>query len=82
MKTVILSAVAAASLARHGAKGEAALAKVEAYAIDPSAGANTIKALKGSEALRMRVGGFRVLFVEDATSILVLDFGPRGGIYR
>lgn len=82
MKTVILSKTASSSLQHHGTKAEAALDKVLEYAVDPSRGENNVKALKGSEALRLRVGDFRVLFVESEDEIVVLDIGPRGAIYR
>lgn len=55
--------------------------KVRAYAIDPASQANNVKALKGREGVRLRVGDWRVI-MNDAGEVLdVLDIGPRGGIY-
>jgi mRNA interferase RelE/StbE len=59
------------------------MAKVSAYAADPASGANNVTALKGEEgSLRLRIGDFRVIFEETETEIVVLDIGPRGGIYE
>lgn len=44
--------------------------------------ANNVKVLAGSRRMRLRVGDFRVIFEEDADVIVVLDIGPRGGIYE
>ena len=55
--------------------------KIAAYARDPRSQANNVKRLKGRHFLRLRVGDFRVLFVEDRESIQVIDIGPRGSIY-
>lgn len=55
-------------------------AKVGLYAEDPAALANNVKALKGSDAIRLRVGDWRVI-MEDGVVLNVLDVGPRGGIY-
>lgn len=55
-------------------------AKVSLYAEDPAALANNVKALKGSDAIRLRVGDWRVI-MEDGVVLNVLDVGPRGGIY-
>ncbi|NJP08942.1 MAG: type II toxin-antitoxin system RelE/ParE family toxin [Leptolyngbyaceae cyanobacterium RU_5_1] len=43
-----------------------------------------IKPLKGRPELRLRVGKYRVLFVEDAESqiYVVTTIGPRGDIYK
>lgn len=55
-------------------------AKVELFAEDPGALANNVKALKGSTAIRLRVGDWRVI-MEDGVVLNVLDVGPRGGVY-
>lgn len=81
MKTVRLTRRAAAALARHRNRAEKILAKVEAYAADPAAGANNVTTLVGSDGRRLKVGDFRVLFSETESEILVLDIGPRGDIY-
>jgi mRNA interferase RelE/StbE len=40
-----------------------------------------VKSLAGSNAKRLRVGDFRVIFEEGATEIVVSRIGPRGGVY-
>lgn len=55
-------------------------AKVELFAEDPGALVNNVKALKGSTAIRLRVGDWRVI-MEDGVVLNVLDVGPRGGVY-
>ena len=50
--------------------------------IDPFKARN-IKRLKGSDRLRIRVGGYRVVYelVNERLIVIVIDVGPRGGIY-
>ena len=55
--------------------------KIEAYAQDPSAQANNVKALKGREGIRLRVGDWRVSMDDQGNVLAVLEIGPRGGIY-
>jgi mRNA interferase RelE/StbE len=38
-------------------------------------------ALTGVDAFRLRVQDFRVVFSETADTIIIIDIGPRGGIY-
>lgn len=54
--------------------------KIEAYAADPRSQANNVKALKGTEAIRLRVGDWRVI-MQDGVVLDVLGIGPRGGVY-
>jgi mRNA interferase RelE/StbE len=54
--------------------------KVERYAENPKALANNVTALKGTEAIRRRVGDWRVI-MEDSVVLEVIAIGPRGGIY-
>ncbi len=56
------------------------VAKVEAYAADPAAQANNVKALQGRPGLRLRVGDWRVIML-DGEVLDILDVGPRGSIY-
>jgi mRNA interferase RelE/StbE len=56
-------------------------AKIDQFAEDPASQANNVKALKGVDAKRLRVGEFRVIFQEDGDTLLVLDIGPRGSVY-
>lgn len=57
------------------------MTKIEAYAADPVSQANNVQALKGSTALRLRVGDFRVVFEETDAQIVVTLIGPRGSVY-
>ena len=52
--------------------------KVETYA---SAGTGDVKRLKGQAGCRLRVGDYRVIFFEDATTITVVAVGHRRDIY-
>lgn len=56
--------------------------KVQEVAADPTAARN-VKKLKGRDGYRLRVGDWRVVYdIEDGVLVLiVIDVGPRGGIY-
>jgi mRNA interferase RelE/StbE len=54
--------------------------KVNAYAADPGAQANNVRALKGSTHIRLRVGDWRVI-MNDGIVLEVVRIGPRGGVY-
>lgn len=54
--------------------------KIEAYATDPAAQANNVKALKGRAGIRLRVGDWRVI-MQDGMVLAVLEIGPRGRVY-
>jgi mRNA interferase RelE/StbE len=55
--------------------------KIEAYADDPASQANNVKALKGREGSRLRVGDWRVIMDDQGNVLAVLDIGPRGSVY-
>lgn len=55
--------------------------KVRQYADDPASQANNVKALKGREGIRLRVGDWRVIMDDQGDVLDVLKIGPRGGIY-
>jgi mRNA interferase RelE/StbE len=54
---------------------------VQAYAEDPSSQANNVKSLKGQDAIRLRIGDWRVIMRDDVV-IAVLRIAPRGSAYR
>lgn len=54
--------------------------KIETYASNPAAQANNVKALKGREGIRLRIGDWRVI-MRDGTVLAVLEIGPRGNVY-
>lgn len=53
-------------------------------AADPDAANNNVTKLKGRSELRLRVGGWRVLFAVDRKTRLidVKLIGPRGSVYE
>jgi mRNA interferase RelE/StbE len=57
------------------------MGKIEAYAFDSASQRNNVKALKGREGIRLRVGDWRVI-MHDGDVLDVLDIGSRGGIYQ
>lgn len=59
-------------LKKIGPARAAILAKIEQYAAGPASLANNVKALRGSNQLRLRVGDYRVLFSIDADGTLTV----------
>ena len=55
-------------------------AKVTEYATDPAALANNVTAMKGRDAVRLRVGDWRII-MQDGVVLTILEIGPRGDIY-
>lgn len=81
MKPVSYSRAALKTLKRIPANSARLIrTKVEQYAADPASLANNATALKGRDAIRLRVGDWRVI-MEDGAILAVLEVGPRGGIY-
>ncbi|MGV8854358.1 MAG: type II toxin-antitoxin system RelE family toxin [Devosia sp.] len=56
------------------------VAKIEAYAIDPASQANNVTAMRGRAGIRLRIGDWRVIMLDDDV-LDVLEIGPRGSIY-
>jgi mRNA interferase RelE/StbE len=81
MKTIGYTVGAARALRTHANRAKLIRSKIAQYANDPASQANNVKRLTGVDALRLRVGDFRVIFSETAEKITVLDIGPRGDIY-
>ena len=56
---------------------------IESLSVDPFASAN-VKPLAGSAGFRLRVGEYRVIYrlENEVLVIVVIDVGPRGGIYK
>ena len=75
MKTIILTSAAAKDL---DALPRDARSSVEdglaRYAID---GHGDVKRLQGRDGYRLRIGAYRVIFDEDATTILAIYIGRR-----
>jgi len=54
-------------------------AKLMMYAIN---GSGDVKRLKGGSGCRLRIGDWRVIFIEDARSITVIGVGHRNEVYN
>ena len=54
-------------------------AKLMTYAKD---GSSDVKRLKGGSGCRLRIGDWRIIFIEDARSITVVGVGHRNDIYN
>jgi mRNA interferase RelE/StbE len=58
-------------------------AAIQAKLVDYAAGGKQdVKALPGSDMLRLRHGNWRAVFTEDGLVVAVLDVARRGGVYR
>jgi mRNA interferase RelE/StbE len=53
-------------------------AKLTVYATN---GSGDVKRLKGAAGCRLRIGDWRVIFIEDARSVTVIAVGHRKEIY-
>ncbi|MCX6621732.1 MAG: type II toxin-antitoxin system RelE/ParE family toxin [Acidobacteria bacterium] len=51
--------------------------------MDPHAANNNVTRLQGRDGFRLRVGDWRVIYElqDDRMVMLVVEVGPRGGIY-
>ncbi|EUB95420.1 hypothetical protein PMI07_003198 [Rhizobium sp. CF080] len=80
MKPVRYSKTAQKSLSRMQPKRQAGIkAKVDAFARGEKV---DLKKLVGSPLVRIRVGDDRIIIDEQTNLVLVIDVGPRGGIYK
>ena len=80
MKTVAYTTAARRQLRGLAAQVQARIrAKLAAYANDESA---DVTALQGEPGARLRVGDYRLVFVETETTIEVRAVGHRREIYR
>jgi mRNA interferase RelE/StbE len=57
--------------------------KIKEVAADPYAPNNNLKRLRGRDGYRLRIGDWRVIYElhDDRLVMLILEVGPRGGIY-
>jgi len=81
VKRIVYTRAAVRALRRHRNIASRIMSKVEDYAANPAAFANVATEMVGQDYMRLRIGDFRVLFRETSTEIVVLDLGPRSGIY-
>ncbi len=56
--------------------------KIKQYARDPASLGNNVKALVGSNYIRLRVGDWRVIMDDQGQVLGILKIGPRGGVYE
>lgn len=83
MKTLSYSKDAAKTLRRMPRPDAQRICrKLAAYAEDPMSQRNNVKALVGSEYIRLRVGDWRIIMDDQGTVLQVLKIGARGDIYR
>jgi mRNA interferase RelE/StbE len=82
MKRVRYTTEALRNLKRHGNMAPRIRRAIEEYAADPAAHANNVTRLVGSSASRMRIGDYRVIFVETEAELSVVRVGPRGDVYE
>jgi mRNA interferase RelE/StbE len=83
MRTVVYGPEARKSLRRMPRNvAELMRGKLNQLASDPETLANNLSALKGTSALRLRIGDWRVILSIEPEQIIVHKIGPRGSIYR
>ncbi|WP_395813009.1 type II toxin-antitoxin system RelE/ParE family toxin [Devosia sp.] len=83
MKAVAYSKEAVRALRRMPATDSRRIVdKINQYAADPGSLANNVKALVGSQFLRLRVGDWRVIMDDRGNVLDILKIGPRGGVYE
>ena len=85
MYTVVTTKSFTRSLAKLPANWqERIVEKIKEVALNPYAPNNNLKKLQGREGYRLRVGDWRVIYElhDDTLVMLILEVGPRGGIYR
>lgn len=55
--------------------------EIVAYAAEPESQTNNVRALRGREGIRLRVGDWRVIMDDRGNLLAVLEIGPWGGVY-
>ncbi|MEY2925571.1 MAG: hypothetical protein RL367_48 [Pseudomonadota bacterium] len=82
MKTICYSAAADKTLAKMPANTAALIeSKIDQLAIDPASLGNLVKRLQGSQAFRLRVGDWRVVYTDELVILDILAIAPRGAAY-
>jgi mRNA interferase RelE/StbE len=80
MKTVRYLKPALRDLGRHQEMAVRLRKALAEYAANPKAHSNNVKSWDGNT--RLRVGKYRIVFVETEAEILVTKIGPRGEVYE
>jgi len=60
---------------------ERIVSKIDQLAADPVSLVNNVKALKGGDGFRLRVGDYRVIYTETLIVLTIVKIGHRGGVY-
>lgn len=82
MKEVVFRSAALKSLKRMPATDSKRITKkIYQYAENPSSLARNIKQLQGYDAIRLRVGNWRVIMLDNEV-LEVIKIGSRGSIYE
>jgi mRNA interferase RelE/StbE len=83
VKTIAYTAAAAKQMLRLDRQtAQRVRAKLAQYAADPASVAGQVKAMRGMDALRLRVGDYRVVFTDDGLVLMVVKVGHRREVYR
>jgi mRNA interferase RelE/StbE len=56
--------------------------KIEQYAKDPASPSNNVLKLQNRLGHRLRIGDWRVIFTESATSVEIVAIRPRSSAYE
>ena len=78
MKKVIYTSDAFKDLQKLRSQAGRIMAKIAAFA---ERGEGKATDLVGKKSKRLRVGDFRVIFVEAGDEITIVKIGPRGSVY-
>lgn len=82
MKEVVFRNNALKSLKRIPANdSKRILAKIHQYADNPSSLSGNVKRLQGYEAIRLRVGNWRIIMLDNQV-LEIIKIGTRGSIYE
>ena len=81
-RSVVFTRTAARAMSRMPRRTEELIREtLRQLAAEPGSLANNVRALRGSDRFRLRVGDLRVLYTLEPGRIIVHDAGPRGSIY-
>ena len=78
MKKVIYTPDVFKDLQKLRSQAARIMAKIAAFA---ERGEGKVTELVGQKSMRLRVGDFRVIFVEAEDEITIVKIGPRGSVY-
>lgn len=81
MKQVRYTADALRDLKRLGSMTARFRKALAEYAANPNAHANNVIQMTATPGKRMRVGDYRIIFVETADVLTVTRIGPRSSVY-